>query len=177
MTYSEVYDSRQEIQIGQNFWILFCERDSQQQELSRILTAAHVLQAINILWWAYYFISSSLPAQSPWRLKVHDSAFWRIWKACRPFMRIINGIACLVFMWLLLAKFAEYRNTVTHLAAGADQDSVWTFGQVLALATWAPTVVDFVSVYFCKPCPLPPSAFRLPRPSFLLLQALCVQDK
>ena len=149
MTESELYSERQEIQIGQNFWILFCEKDSQQRELSSILTAAHAIQAVNVLWWAYYFITS-LPIKSKLRLEIRDTKFWRIWKAARPYMRVVNGLACLAFMWLLLAKFVEYRETVTQLAAGADQDSTWTFGQVLALATWAPTAVDFLSVYFCK---------------------------
>lgn len=70
-------------------------------------------------------------------------------------MRTLDGILCLAIMWALLILFERYRNSIQNAKGGSDTDSEWTFGQVLALATWAPVFVDLVGILICE---FPPSS-------------------
>ncbi len=51
------------------------------------------------------------------------------------------------FMWAALVYFSFRRALMSFVAGESIQENQWGFGQVLALATWLPTVVDFVLVF------------------------------
>jgi len=74
----------------------------------------------------------------PWVVK------WRsVWRL---------GIAWLnmMAMWGLLAYFTVLRHRIITTAGGLDNEDKWSFGQILALATWVPVVAEFVYIFICE---------------------------
>ena len=67
-------------------------------------------------------------------------------------MRIVNGLIAGVLMWTSLGLFQRYRDVilVSTNDGGNNKDGQWTFGQVLALATWLPVAVDLASIIICE---------------------------
>ncbi|KAF6826413.1 hypothetical protein CPLU01_09698 [Colletotrichum plurivorum] len=54
----------------------------------------------------------------------------------------------LATLWTTLALLLAARNAVIEFSAGDDPQSEWGFGQVLALTTWIPVVIDFLYTLF-----------------------------
>ena len=77
-------------------------------------------------------------AEKPWIRRLRAS--WRLTVAW------IN----LVLMWGVLAYFTYLRHGIITLAGGLDNEDKWTFGQILALATWAPVVFDWFYILICE---------------------------
>lgn len=50
----------------------------------------------------------------------------------------------------MIGIFHAYRDIVNGAAGEENQNSDWTFGQVLAVATWIPVAVEFLTVLKCK---------------------------
>jgi len=66
-------------------------------------------------------------------------------------LRIINALACALVMWLMLGIFTAYRSSVDEFGPKeGNENTQWTFGQVVALATWAPTILEFLTIFFRK---------------------------
>jgi hypothetical protein len=67
------------------------------------------------------------------------------------------GIAWLnlLFMWGLLAYFQYLRHEIIKTADGLDNEDTWSFGQILALATWVPVIAEFAYIFICEHAPLP----------------------
>jgi hypothetical protein len=64
-------------------------------------------------------------------------------------VRMLYGLYLFVSMWLLLAFWTLWRASIlSH--SGKRTETTWGFGQILALATWVPVVVDFVYSQCCK---------------------------
>lgn len=63
---------------------------------------------------------------------------------------IINAVLCGAMAWALLGYFHVYRLKVSAMAEGQNTDVQWTFGQVLAIATWAPLLSEIAVVLICK---------------------------
>jgi len=62
---------------------------------------------------------------------------------------VIAGVN-LVGMWTYLVLFTEYRRLIVERAGYSQQDTRWSVGQVLALFTWAPVLVDFLYILLRK---------------------------
>jgi len=62
----------------------------------------------------------------------------------------------LIGMWTYLVLFTEYRRLIVQLAGYSQQDTRWSVGQVLALFTWAPVVVDFLYILIRMSLTRPP---------------------
>lgn len=120
-----------------------------RQRLVITLTVGHFVLAMNIIWWLYYRVVCIVPRR--WTSKHEErtklNTFWHIFRRC---LRVVNGVLCLVIMWLFLCLFDNYRHAVQDLAGRSDDDYEWTFGQVLSLATWAPVIVELIAIYLCK---------------------------
>ncbi|KAF2464188.1 uncharacterized protein BDR25DRAFT_319445 [Lindgomyces ingoldianus] len=50
-------------------------------------------------------------------------------------------------IWVFLAIFSAYRQEQGQVSGASNKERAWGFGQVLALATWAPAIVDFVYIF------------------------------
>ncbi|KAK0752988.1 hypothetical protein B0T18DRAFT_423617 [Schizothecium vesticola] len=57
----------------------------------------------------------------------------------------------LIGMWTYLVLFTEYRRLIVQRAGYSQQDTRWSVGQVLALFTWAPVLVDFLYILILGP--------------------------
>ncbi|KAL8345307.1 hypothetical protein RB601_005372 [Gaeumannomyces tritici] len=98
---------------------------------------------INVLWYLY-----ALLYQIPC-CKTRFDRVGRQWlvkqlKPYRSHFRLLNAFVCGVMIWLFLGIFHLYREDVLRRAGETNKDAVWTFGQVMALATWLPVVFDLV---------------------------------
>jgi hypothetical protein len=71
-------------------------------------------------------------------------------EALRAHWWMVVAVLSLVGMWTYLALFTRYRQLIVSKAGITQQDTRWSFGQVLALATWAPVVVDFAYIFVCE---------------------------
>ena len=62
------------------------------------------------------------------------------------------GIAWLSMLlaWALLAYFTVLRHKIIHSAEEVNSGNEWGFGQMLALATWAPVVLEFLYIVICE---------------------------
>ncbi|ROV87340.1 hypothetical protein VMCG_10696 [Cytospora schulzeri] len=61
--------------------------------------------------------------------------------------RLVVAWVNVLFMWGLLAYFTVLRHRINVTAGHLDSEDQWTFGQILALATWAPVVFEFAYIF------------------------------
>jgi hypothetical protein len=81
--------------------------------------------------------------------------FATIRKKLVRYLRVANGLACCVLTYVMLIPFHLYRERVNELAGNAsNENSKWTFGQIMSLATWIPVVVEIASVILCEYLPV-----------------------
>ena len=83
-----------------------------------------------------------IPFLNEWKCMVKLRGSWWL---------VVAGLN-FVGMWTYLGLFSEYRRLVVEKAGLSQQDTRWSVGQVLALATWAPVAVDFLYILVCE-CP------------------------
>lgn len=78
----------------------------------------------------------------PW-LSKRDSVWRRRWSvACATVWCVSLGLG----MAVCLVSFALKREMTVEVADPSLQERMWGFGQVMALTTWLPTVVDFLLI-------------------------------
>jgi len=78
------------------------------------------------------------------------SRFLRRWGWLSRFLDRFLALFWLVnfgCMWMHLASFVELRSEVASTAGPSLKEGEFSFGQILALATWLPTIIDFVVVW------------------------------
>ncbi|KUI63423.1 hypothetical protein VM1G_10263 [Cytospora mali] len=62
---------------------------------------------------------------------------------CRGAWRLVVAWVNMLLMWGLLGFFTALRHRINATAGHIDQEDEWNFGQIMALASWAPVVVEF----------------------------------
>ncbi|KAK5659809.1 hypothetical protein OQA88_1021 [Cercophora sp. LCS_1] len=78
-----------------------------------------------------------------------ETARWAV-KLREVWWLVVSGLS-FVGMWTYLALFTEYRRLIVERAGFSQQDTRWSVGQVLALATWTPVIVDFLYILVFGP--------------------------
>lgn len=144
------------VQFNEDIWLENCDSVPLRITLGYLTMAGHIFLTLNCLWWLYHATSGFRRGRQIQNVK--DRTFcqpkrarWRErWEHSQKYMRLVNGFISLAFMWLFLVTWSMYREDVKGLAGPADQDSEWTFGQVLSLATWAPLGLELITVYLCR---------------------------
>lgn len=146
---------RENAQFGEFIWLRLCDPRAIRQELENLLTGAHIVLAINagawMLMWIGHIIFTmgfSKERRETWLARKDENKFLRRLCNARHAVMIINALFGLVVAWCMLVFFHNYRSEVTVISNRSNIDLNWTFGQVLALATWAPVLVDNTSIYF-----------------------------
>lgn len=77
-------------------------------------------------------------------LGVGDRQQGRLWAIIGK-LRYGFVLTCLVCMWTLLGLVTAWRADVKERSSEVNnEDQQWTFGQVLALAAWAPTIKELI---------------------------------
>lgn len=129
-------------------WSL-CEDADIRTDIEHILTVGHSILALNLIWWFYYLVLAAIPSRwkTAWNSRSRRCVIKWDW---RTSFRIANGVLCFAVACCFIGLFHRYRHSIHMLTGGSDKDSDWQFGQVLALATWVPVVVDFLAILFCK---------------------------
>ena len=56
----------------------------------------------------------------------------------------------LAIIWVLLSQIVLIRGNVIRSAGPSDQETNWSFGQIIALSTWVPVLVEFNYIMICK---------------------------
>jgi len=79
----------------------------------------------------------------------------------RAVWRLVVAWVNLIIMWLVLLYFTRLRTDIITRADGLDNTDEWGFGQILAVSTWVPAILEFLYILICEHAPFPP---RLPLP-------------
>ncbi|KAK7716304.1 hypothetical protein SLS64_003456 [Diaporthe eres] len=142
----------QDTMVSEDIWLAKCDSHKMRSILASMTTAGHVFLALNCLRWLYHatatFRRSSLEKLKNGRVDYSGAGPWRRrWEASQPYLRLLDGAVCGLFMWTFLFLFTAYREAVKQKAGESDQDTEWTFGQVLSLVTWAPVALELITVY------------------------------
>ena len=154
--------------LTQLIWLTTCAPLA-MDELGTVLTVAQVLLGLNISWWIYCAAmglvhyrrepgtEKSSPRIKTSRLLAQWKKFLGKSKRLRRFQDMahiwipfVNGFACCVMMWALLGPYTAFRKSVFDTMGDSNLDNSWSFGQVLALLTWVPVVIDFVTIRMCE---------------------------
>ncbi|KAK4448708.1 hypothetical protein QBC34DRAFT_102146 [Podospora aff. communis PSN243] len=108
-----------------------------------LYTGAATFAFVSILWFVVIRRHSVLwiPAVGPHRGLNNIREKWWL---------VVAGLN-FIGMWTYLALFTRYRRLIVDRAGYSQQDTRWSVGQVLALFTWAPVVVDFLYVLILGP--------------------------
>ncbi|KAI1141372.1 hypothetical protein F5Y05DRAFT_259053 [Hypoxylon sp. FL0543] len=123
-------------------WLTFCNpTDLLSNGLIPTLRLAQILLVLNAL---YYIIERTC------RGRIGDTEGWTklkiFWRRAMPYIHCLNVAICCLTMWAMMGVFSYYRDRVNDAAGQDNQNSDWTFGQVLAVATWVPVFVEFATV-------------------------------
>lgn len=130
-------------------WEKYCDFSGIRYRLRTLLTVGLIIQAPGFI----YSLFTSLVAASPWR----SDPFRHLHRRCgfafnvpENLVRIVPlviGTVYLAFALVFLASFIQYRHIVKNLAPSTDADIDWSFGQILALAQWAPVGLELMSAW------------------------------
>ncbi|KAI0829173.1 hypothetical protein F5Y06DRAFT_220947 [Hypoxylon sp. FL0890] len=123
-------------------WLAFC--NPVELLLNGLIPTLRLAQILLLTNAVYYVIYRSC------RDKTGDTEIWRklkaLWQIAIPYLHFLNVAACCVLLWSMIGVFSYYRDRVNDAAGKDNQNSDWTFGQVLAVATWVPVFVEFGTV-------------------------------
>lgn len=143
--------------LGKAVWLIFCDMTdgSLIQSLDRAIITAQVVLALNLPCWGYlvYTIGDAqqdlATPQDPANDGLHDarSKFLRRYE---KLARALNILLCCVVMWLLLGTFTTIAVRLADAMRPWGKDRRWSIGQVLALATFVPLLIDLGAIAMGK---------------------------
>jgi len=76
--------------------------------------------------------------------------FSTVGKRRRVWMKTLCAFILFLAMWVMLSLLTALRQRFIAAAGRSNNENAWTFGQIIALATWTPVIVDFSHLYICK---------------------------
>ena len=59
---------------------------------------------------------------------------------------VCAALLAMIVMWVTLAGFYYYRRKIGSSSGGTNKDHAWTFGQIVAISTFAPIVIQFMMI-------------------------------
>ncbi|KAI5923610.1 hypothetical protein F4810DRAFT_200615 [Camillea tinctor] len=140
-------------------WSRYCDNNPLVARTLIVEYTGALLGLLNLLWLVYYVLTS-LPSVGRsvasvlersgalgMRRNGHAARWERMWR----YLLLLNGIACSIVMWLLLVFFTSWSIHVQNKAPSTDEDTKWTFGQVLSLATWVPVFIEWLAILVAGP--------------------------
>lgn len=72
-------------------------------------------------------------------------------KKMRQHWWMISAVITLLIMWISIALFYVLRSQFNEKTGSTNQDKKWTFGQVLAVGTWAPVLMELLLIFRVGP--------------------------
>jgi hypothetical protein len=70
----------------------------------------------------------------------------------RSVLRLIFMWPCLIGVFALLVQLLLQRTSMQIYSGSSYEEDTWGFGQYLAVATWIPTIMKLLHMFFGKPC-------------------------
>lgn len=138
------------------------------------MKAAQVLAiGLPILWTVVtFFLIKGRYIRDQSRKKIESESAKQRMEELGPWVKRLQVIwdlafswACIVFTWGILIYFSILRHQIREKSKMVDDLNEWSFGQILALVTWVPIVMEYLYVFICEflssPFFIPPS---LPQP-------------
>lgn len=61
------------------------------------------------------------------------------------------GVLSFAGMWTALGVFVYFRHQLSKYSGSSNKDREWSFGQILAMATWLPVVVELMCIWVLGP--------------------------
>ncbi|KAH9888715.1 hypothetical protein F4778DRAFT_785914 [Xylariomycetidae sp. FL2044] len=156
------FDFRTDRYYRELIWLDACTNPEELYRLDYSIYATRIILVLNLLWLIHYLIGGMVLVrrflraryevfETPRLWKAHGAKLLMWWDRLRPVLRYANAVLCCALMWATLVLFVQYRESVHQKAPTTDKDSEWSFGQVLALATWVPVIVEWVAIMFYGP--------------------------
>lgn len=150
-------ETRVASQYSDQVWLATCDPRDTRLSLERLLTGAHVILGVNAFCWLLYLLSRPIRRLMTKSHRDQIRGHTKRSKIYQFFVRhgnklwVFNAIVSLLVSWALLGDFHTYREEVSKIAEEQNEDLQWTFGQVLALSTWAPIFIEIAIVLIYGP--------------------------
>ncbi|KAI2631852.1 hypothetical protein GGR54DRAFT_627459 [Hypoxylon sp. NC1633] len=123
-------------------WLLYCEPiELYYSGLYPTLRLAQALLLLNAIYYVTYkSCIRKTRGVSRWpRLK-------GFWQTASRYIQGFDMVLSFMLMWTMLGLFYIYRMRVNDAAGDTNQNTSWTFGQVMAMATWIPVLLEYLSI-------------------------------
>jgi hypothetical protein len=132
-----VYDPSTSKDLDQLNWELECLGKS---SVDHIMWLSYGLAGLIILGVGCFVVGSF---SASWQR--HSAASWsrQVWW--------ITLVTAFLAMWLCLGWFIHFQEQRNNLGGADNKDTEWSFGQILAVATWVPVIIEFVYIWWEKP--------------------------
>lgn len=135
-------------------WENNCDTGNLKARLRTLLTVALCMQAPGFIYCLFASLTAVIFHSNLRPFVLLRERCSRVSDLIRNINRIarpVIGFIYLVMAAVLLESFIEYRNVAKKLAPSTDTDTDWSFGQILALAQWAPVGLEFLTEWRSKP--------------------------
>lgn len=144
--------------LGKTAWLMFCDitDDVLVQSLDRAIITAQVIFALNLPCWVYlvYTIGDAQEDSAAPQDHANDDLHRTLSKVLMSrygkLVRALNILLCCAVMWLLLGTFTTIAVRLADAMRPWGKDRRWSIGQVLALATFVPLLIDIGTIAMCK---------------------------
>ncbi|KAG6358269.1 hypothetical protein INS49_014153 [Diaporthe citri] len=145
--------------VQQIMWLLFCDLTSHRlvKALDYSIITAQVLLSLNLPGWIYlvYTIGKVKKEacdtpQGHNNDNLHHHAP-KGWERYGKKARALNIVLCCAMMWLLLGTFTAIAVRLADAMGPWAKDRRWSIGQVLALATFVPLIIDIIAIALEEP--------------------------
>lgn len=140
--------------IGQTLWLFLCDLTETHviEALDRAIITAQVVLGLNLPCWIYllFTIRDAQQDDEPHRSAKKGCFHSEAWKKYGKLVRGLNIVLCCAIMWLLLGTFKSIADRLADAMWPNTKDRRWSIGQVLALATFAPLIIDIITIALGK---------------------------
>ncbi|KAI0202403.1 hypothetical protein F4808DRAFT_75185 [Astrocystis sublimbata] len=140
----------------QFIWLLYCSKlDLLDNGILPTLYLALALLGLNTIAWTVYHCFKLRQSGHTYKLAGSSHGKWprteAFFKKWGHYLRIVNAALCVLVMWAMLGVFTAYRSEVDAIGPEETDNKEWTFGQVVALATWLPAIIELLTMLFSSP--------------------------
>lgn len=141
----------------QAVWLAFCDLNNKSllDALDCAILITQVLLVLNLPRWIFFLFTiiggQKRGSRVPQRHR--DNGLYRTlsdWKKTYRWIRVLNTLVCCATMWLLLSIFTAMAVRLADAMGQWSKDRRWSVGQVLAMATFVPLIIDIIAIALCK---------------------------
>lgn len=141
----------------QALWLSFCDLNNKSllDALNCAIVITQVVLFLNLPRWIFLLFTILSAQRRGSRVpQLHkDNGLYRIlsdWQKTYRWVRALNSFVCCATMWLLLSTFTAIAVRLADAMGQWSKDRRWSVGQILAMATFAPLIIDTIAIAICK---------------------------